>query len=87
MFWRKKVRAWCHGIAPQEAHRSHAYQHAAITLGNHRSVTLTVAVINVFWLPPWALAIAAGWVAGMVGLMVAYVPSVVLALRFRAGMR
>lgn len=68
-----------------EAHRTHAYQHAAIEFGGHRVVTLAVAAINLLWLLPWALAIAAGWVAGVVGVVLAYVPLVGLVLRFRAG--
>lgn len=81
------IRRLLRGERVYEAHRSHAYQHAAIAFGAHRPVTLAVAAINVFWLLPWALAIAAGWVPGVVGLVLAYVPLVVLALRFRAGVR
>lgn len=69
-----------------EAHRSHAYQHASREFRAHRPVTLAVVAINLFWLMPWALAIAAGRVDGVVGLVVAYIPLLVLALRFRAGM-
>jgi Fuc2NAc and GlcNAc transferase len=81
------IRRLLRGERVYEAHRSHAYQHAAIAFGAHRPVTLAVAAINVCWLLPWALAIAAGWVAGVVGLVLAYVPLVALALRFRAGVR
>jgi Fuc2NAc and GlcNAc transferase len=38
----------------QVAHRSHAYQHLARRWNSHRRVTLTVAVLNVVWLLPWA---------------------------------
>lgn len=68
-----------------EAHRSHAYQHASREFGSHRSVTLVVAAINVLWLLPWALAIAGGWINGAVGLAAAYIPLVILAVRFKAG--
>ena len=78
------IRRLLRGERVYEAHRSHAYQHAALQVGAHRPVTLTVAAINVFWLLPWALAIAAGFVAGVVGLVVAYVPLAVLAFRFRS---
>ncbi len=37
-----------------EAHRSHAYQHAASAWGSHAKVTLAVAGINVGWLFPLA---------------------------------
>ena len=69
-----------------EAHRSHAYQHASREFEAHRPVTLAVAAINVFWLLPWAIAIALGHVAGLVGLVVAYIPLLLLAFRFKAGM-
>jgi Fuc2NAc and GlcNAc transferase len=69
-----------------EAHRSHAYQHASREFEAHRPVTLAVAAINLFWLLPWAIAIALGHVAGPVGLVAAYLPLLVLAFRFKAGM-
>ncbi len=68
-----------------EAHRNHAYQHASRKFGAHRPVTLAVAAINVFWLMPWAMAIAAGRIDGVAGLVVAYIPLVILAVRFKAG--
>jgi Fuc2NAc and GlcNAc transferase len=69
-----------------QAHRSHAYQHASRALGAHRPVTLAVGAINLFWLLPWAIAIALGHVAGVVGLVAAYIPLLALALRYKAGM-
>lgn len=68
-----------------EAHRSHAYQYAARRLGGHRPVTLTVALINLLWLLPIASLVATGRLEGAVGLAAAYMPLVVLVLRFRAG--
>jgi len=79
------IRRLLRGERVYEAHRSHAYQHAARQAGAHRPVTLAVVAINVFWLLPWALAIAAGWIEGVIGLAIAYVPLLVLAFRFRAG--
>ena len=79
------IRRLLRGERAYEAHRSHAYQHASREFGAHRPVTLAVVVINVFWLMPWALAIAAGRIDGVVGLVVAYIPLLALALRFRAG--
>jgi Fuc2NAc and GlcNAc transferase len=35
-----------------KAHRSHAYQCAVAQVGSHRFVTLSVAAINLLWLPP-----------------------------------
>lgn len=79
------IRRLLHGERVYEAHRSHAYQHASREFGTHRTVTLGVAAINVLWLMPWAAAIAAGRVDGVAGLVVAYSPLLVLALRFRSG--
>jgi Fuc2NAc and GlcNAc transferase len=80
------VRRLLRGELVYEAHRSHAYQHASREFGAHRPVTLAVAALNIFWLLPWAMAIASGRVDGVVGLVVAYIPLLALALRFRAGL-
>jgi Fuc2NAc and GlcNAc transferase len=42
------------GERVSQAHRTHAYQHLARRLGSHRTITLGVWFINVFWLFPWA---------------------------------
>lgn len=67
-----------------QAHRSHAYQHAARRYG-HRPVTLAVLVINLLWLAPISAFVAFGWVDGVIGILVAYLPLVLIAIRFRAG--
>lgn len=67
------------------AHRSHAYQHAARHFGAHRPVTLAVLAINGLWLMPVAAAVAMGFMDGVVGMLLSYVPLVWLALHFRAG--
>jgi glycosyltransferase WbpL len=69
------------------AHRSHAYQYAARTLGSHKPVTLAVGFINLVWLLPLALCVAAGVLDGVAGVCVAYAPLVWLAYRFNAGAR
>jgi Fuc2NAc and GlcNAc transferase len=67
-----------------EAHRAHAYQHAARRT-SHRTVTLAVAAINLLWLLPLAAAVAGGWVSGVTALIAAYAPLVWLAVRLDAG--
>ncbi|MWV18085.1 glycosyl transferase [Pseudomonas sp. L-22-4S-12] len=67
-----------------EAHRSHAYQHAARHYGRHLPVTLAVAAINIFWLLPIACWVAQGG-EGLAGVFLAYLPLIWLALYFRAG--
>ncbi len=51
------LRRWLHGEALAQAHRSHAYQHAARLFGGHRPVVLAMILVNVVWLLPLA------WVA------------------------
>lgn len=69
------------------AHRSHAYQYAARRCGSHRTVTLAVGAINVLWLLPIAAFVAFGHLDGVLGMLVAYVPLVLLAYHFKAGDR
>ncbi|MFF7107643.1 MraY family glycosyltransferase [Pseudomonas sichuanensis] len=79
------LRRLLRGEKVYEAHRSHAYQFAARHFKAHRPVTLAVLAINLLWLLPWALAAGTGAVEGVLALLVAYAPLVVLASRFRAG--
>lgn len=68
-----------------QAHRSHAYQHAAERWGSHRRVTLAVLAIDLFWLLPLAAG-AVAWPRLEGGFLVlAYVPLIGLALRLDAG--
>lgn len=68
-----------------EAHRSHAYQHAARKVDSHLSVTGAVTAINILWLFPIAICIAVFGLNGLLGLSIAYVPLVVLVYKCRAG--
>lgn len=68
-----------------EAHRSHAYQHASRYFGKHLPVTMGVLVINLLWLLPMAIAVGLGFINGCLGLLIAYLPLVVLVLKFKAG--
>jgi len=70
-----------------EAHRSHAYQYASRRFGSHLPVTASVTVINLVWLLPIAVLVAFGSIDGSVGVLIAYLPLVLLALRFKAGQR
>lgn len=67
------------------AHRSHAYQIAARKYGAHLPVSLGVAIINLCWLLPWAALVALHQINGFLGLVVAYLPLMFLAYRFKAG--
>lgn len=79
------LRRLLRGERVYEAHRSHAYQYASRRYGRHLPVTLAVSAINLLWLLPIALWVGFGGVDGTVGLLVAYLPLVLLAVRFNAG--
>lgn len=79
------MRRLVRGEKVYEAHRSHAYQFASRRYGRHLPITLTVLVINLVWLLPVAVAVALGWLAGEVGILIAYLPLILLAIKFRAG--
>lgn len=79
------IRRLLRGDKVYEAHRSHAYQFASRQYGRHMPVTLVVAAINVFWLLPLAACVVLWDLDGALALVVAYVPLVLLALRFHAG--
>ena len=79
------LRRMARGERLHEAHRTHAYQHAARRWGGHRPITLWLGVINVAWLLPMAALVAMGLLPGVVAVAVAYTPLVVLAMVLRAG--
>ena len=68
-----------------EAHRSHAFQHAARRWGSHRTITLSVLAINVGWLLPmaWLAATHPSWELALLAL--ALLPLTLLAYRLGAG--
>lgn len=78
------VRVWS-GAKFYCPHRTHAYQHAARTLGKHQTVTLIVAAINVIWLLPIAISVGREWIDGFTGLVIAYAPLLFLAMHLKAG--
>lgn len=70
-----------------EAHRSHAYQFASRQFGKHLPVTVSIGVINVVWLFPLALCVTLLGLDGALGVVIAYVPLLLLAVKYKAGMR
>ena len=68
-----------------EAHRSHAYQYASRKYGSHVRVSLAFGGINLLWLLPLAFLAAAGWLDGLLTLLIAYLPLIWLAFHFKAG--
>jgi Fuc2NAc and GlcNAc transferase len=79
------VRRMATGQRWYEAHRSHAYQHAAARSGSHVRVTLPVLAIDLLWLLPWAAAAVAWPRAEALFLVLACAPLAVLAVRLGAG--
>ncbi|MGL6091547.1 MAG: MraY family glycosyltransferase [Pseudomonas paracarnis] len=79
------IRRLVRGDKVYEAHRSHAYQFASRQFGKHLPVTLAVAGLNLFWLLPVALCVMLLGLDGILGLIVAYFPLVILAIKYQAG--
>ncbi|MBC3362651.1 glycosyltransferase family 4 protein [Pseudomonas sp. SWRI154] len=79
------IRRLLRGDKVYEAHRSHAYQFASRQFGRHLPVTLAVSAINLLWLLPLAACVVLWDIDGALALIVAYVPLVLLAVRFHAG--
>lgn len=67
------------------AHRSHAFQHLANDADRHLKVSLSIAAVNIFWLAPIAWLVVDQQLQPIVGVSIAYVPLVVLAIYFKAG--
>ena len=76
---------WLLGIKLSEAHRTHAYQYAARSVGCHLPVTLMVLAINLVWLAPIATLIKLEYLDGLTGIAVAYVPLCFLVRYYKAG--
>ncbi|QQZ37599.1 glycosyltransferase family 4 protein [Pseudomonas sp. SK2] len=79
------LRRLLRGEKVYEAHRSHAYQYASRHYGRHLPVTMAVLFINGLWLLPLACLVTLGILNGALGLVIAYVPLLLLALKYRAG--
>jgi len=70
-----------------QAHRTHAYQHAALRYRSHGKVSLAIALINLFWLLPMALTVVLGLLDGPTAVVIAYLPLLATAFYFKAGIR
>jgi Fuc2NAc and GlcNAc transferase len=79
------LRRLMRGDKVYEAHRSHGYQYASRQFGKHLPVTLAVLCINVFWLLPIAYFVAVQQISGLTGVFIAYIPLVLLAIKFKSG--
>ncbi len=70
-----------------EAHRSHLYQQLSRKWGSHRSVTLALISLNVFWLFPLAWLAATHPSFGLFITLTAYLPLTLLTIKLGAGKR
>ena len=68
-----------------EGHASHAYQNAARHYKSHSKVTLSILLINLFWLGPLAWLSMQYLKMGLVITVIGLIPLLVLARRFDAG--
>ena len=68
-----------------EAHRTHAYQHAAQRWQSHKKVTMSVLIINILWLLPLAWLSMLKTELGPVFTLIAYIPLFSAAFILRAG--
>ena len=67
------------------AHRTHAYQHLSKKLNSHLPVSLGVGAINLFFLLPIAWLVAESKIIPILGVLIAYVPLVIVAALLNAG--
>ncbi|MDY7065255.1 Undecaprenyl-phosphate alpha-N-acetylglucosaminyl 1-phosphate transferase [Pseudomonas extremaustralis] len=81
------IRRLIRGDKVYEAHRSHAYQYASRHYKAHFPVTVAVSLINVFWLLPLSVAVSFQRVDPALGLIIAYIPLLFLAVKYKAGER
>lgn len=79
------MRRLIRGDKVYEAHRSHAYQFASRLAGRHLPVTMAVIFINLVWLLPIAVSVGVFGLDGSTGLLLAYAPLILLAIKFHAG--
>ncbi|MCC8365025.1 glycosyltransferase family 4 protein [Xenorhabdus sp. PB61.4] len=81
------LRRVAHRHKPFEAHASHCYQILSRHYQSHTKVTTGVIAINVLWLTPLSFAAAASYLDGVLALIIAWVPLIVLAWKYGAGVK
>jgi Fuc2NAc and GlcNAc transferase len=79
------IRRTARGDRFYEAHRTHAYQHAAALWGAHLPVTVATGLITLAWLLPLAILVTVGKLDGISGVLIGYAPLVIAALWLNAG--
>ena len=79
------VRRILRGDTFYQAHRSHAYQILSRRLDSHVKVTISVLLINLFWLLPWAIFSVLFPRFALLYVLVAISPLVLIAIKTGAG--
>ncbi|MDV2470200.1 glycosyltransferase family 4 protein [Acinetobacter chinensis] len=80
------IRRVLSGHKMYDAHRSHTYQILSRKWKSHIPVTVSVVVVNIFWLLPIAyLTVSNYFIYPELGVFVAYVPLILLCLLYKAG--
>lgn len=80
------IRRLLRGEKVYEAHCSHGYQYASRKHRSHKKVVLATIAINLTWLMPLSVAVANGWIPGLLGVIVAYAPLLYIACVYKAGL-
>lgn len=79
------VRIW-NQFSLTEAHRTHAYQMLWKKFNqSHSIVTMSILILNLCWLMPWAYLVAKSEVPVIYGLIISYLPILYLVLTSKAG--
>jgi len=71
------------GFKPYDAHRSHAYQIASRIKNSHVKITISVLIINIFWLAPLAFLSVTHIYDGFLLTLLAYFPLVIMSVYFK----
>lgn len=79
------IRRVLNGQKMYDAHRSHAYQHAAQKYKGHTVTSLAVCLINLIWLFPMAYLASQNYLMPELILLIAYTPLIILAVYYKAG--
>lgn len=66
------------------AHSTHAYQFAARYYDSHTTVTMAVVIINILWLLPLAVLVSLGYLDGIMGVIIAYLPLLGITVHFKS---
>lgn len=80
-------RRYSRGEVVHQAHCNHAYQHAARFYRSHKTITLAVGLINLFWLLPISLFVGMKMLNVFWGCCIGYLPLIILAFYFEAGLK